>query len=338
MPAACGPNGESERMTVVDAHAHIWGERFVPAAFFAAAAEGWAEKSPERNPEMIMPKLLGGLVDLDGDDFIANMDRAGIDVTMVMMLDVGAPVFGEEPGTPVEQQIEFYAGLQERHPGRLRCHASVDVRREGHLELIRRAIVDHGLAGIGEITPDGFSVADESARPTMKLAAELGVPVQVHTRTGVWTDLAGSDFSEANPVHPVHVARLARELPDLKIVLCHAGFPHWWQRAAEVIADLPNCVLDISNWNETYRENEGEMIVRLATWRSLVGIERILFASDQASGPRFTGERSELPQWVDFVRRLPENAARWGYSFGEDEVRAMLGANALRFYDGDRGR
>lgn len=336
MPAVRDISEEKECMTVVDSHAHIWGKGFVPQAFFGKAAKEWAAKSPERTPDMIMPRLLSGLVDTDGDDFVANMDRAGIDVTMVMMIDVGAPIFGEEPETPVEKQIEFYAALQKRHPDRLRCHVSVDIRRDDHVGLMRRAILDHGLSGVGEITPDGFSACGADARPMMRLAADLGVPVQIHTRTGVWTDFAGTDFSEANPVHPVHVARLARELPDLKVVLCHAGFPHWWQAAAELIADLPNCVLDISNWNETYRHDEGEMIARLATWRSIVGAERILFASDQASGKRFTGERSELPQWVEFIRLLPENASRWGYRFSQDEATAILGANALRFYD--RGR
>jgi predicted TIM-barrel fold metal-dependent hydrolase len=166
----------------------------------------------------------------------------------------------------------------------------------------------------------------------MRLAADLGVPVQIHTRTGVWTDLAGRDFSERNPVHPVHVARLARELPELKVVLCHAGFPHWWQVAAEVVADLPNCVLDVSNWNEHLAHGSGDLVARLATWRSLVGSERILFASDQASGPRFTGERSDLGPWVEFFKNLPETAARWGYRFTPGEAAAILGANARRLY------
>jgi predicted TIM-barrel fold metal-dependent hydrolase len=319
-------------MPVIDSHAHIWGAGFLPPAFFRRAAEEWAAKAPDREPAMIMPKLLSGLVDEDGDDFVANMDRAGIDVTMVMMLDVGAPVFGEEPDVRVDKQIEYYGALQRRHPGRLLCHVSVDFRRPDHLDLTRRAVVHHGLAGIGEITPDGFSVADEAVRPLMTLAVDLGIPVQIHTRTGVWTDLAGSDFSERNPVHPIHVARLARELPDLRIVLCHAGYPLWWQRVAELIADLGNCVVDISNWNEDFEEHEGELISRLATLRSLVGSDRILFASDQASGPRFTGSRSTLPRWADFIQRLPDNAARWGYRFSADEARAIAGENAASFY------
>ncbi len=319
-------------MTVIDSHAHIWGAGFVPRAFFRRAAEQWAAKAPGRHADMIMPKLLDGLVDPDGDDFIANMDRAGVDATFVMMLDVGGRVFGEEPPVPIEEQFAYYGELQKRHQRRLYCHAAVDHRRPGQIGLLRRALREHGLVGIGEITPDGFSAADDVLRPAMRLAADHGVPVQIHTRAGVWTEMSGSDFTETSPVHPMHVARLARELPELKIVLCHAGFPHWWQRAAELVADLPNCVLDISNWNEVIREDEGAMIARLATWRSLVGSERILFASDQASGPRFTGERSHLPSWVDFIRRLPENAARYGYRFSGEEARQILGANAARFY------
>lgn len=319
-------------MLAIDSHAHIWGSGFVPPAFFRAAAEGWAAKAPDRSPDMIMPKLLGGIVDPNGDDFIANMDRAGIDASMIMMIDVGGPVFGEEPDSPPEAQIDYYAELQRRHAGRLFCHVSVDAARPDHLALTRRAIRDRGLVGIGEITPYGFAADNARIRPMLEIAADEGVPVQIHTRAGIWTDMADADQTEANPAHPAHVARLARAMPDLRIILCHAGFPHWWQAAAEVIADLPNCVLDISNWNETLIGNEAEMIARLATWRALVGADRILFASDQASGPRFTGARSHLGAWAGFIRDLPAQAARHGYRFSKAETAAILGGNAARFY------
>ena len=63
-------------MIAVDSHAHIWGRNFVPPAFFANAAEGWAAKDPSRKPEMILPKLLDGFVDENADDFVAKMDLA----------------------------------------------------------------------------------------------------------------------------------------------------------------------------------------------------------------------------------------------------------------------
>ena len=167
-------------MTVIDSHAHVWGEGFLPAAFFRDAAEGWAAKAADRRPDMILPKLLAGVVDASGDDFVANMDSAGVDATFVMM---------------------------------------------------------------------------------------------------------------------------------------------------------PNCVLDISNWNEHFEADVPGLVARLATWRSLVGPERILFASDQASGARFTGARSHLDRWVAFIRDLPATAARWGYRFTDADTLAILGANARRFYN-----
>lgn len=319
-------------MLTIDSHAHIWGEGFVPEAFFRSSAEAWAAKSEDRTPDMIMPTLLSGIVDPDGDQFVAHMDRCGVDASMIMMIDVGAPVFGAEPEVLPEAQIEFYRRLQKRHAGRLYCHVSVDIKREDCLRLTRSALRDHGLYGVGEITPNGLPVNSEQLRPLMALAAEEGAPVQIHTRAGIWADFAGDDFTIANPTHPEHVAALARAIPDLKIILCHAGFPHWWQIAAEAIADLPNCVLDISNWNETYRGDEAGMIARLATWRSLLGAERILFASDQPSGPRFTGPKSHLKSWVDFIRELPANAAAYGYRFDDAETAAILGGNAARLY------
>lgn len=318
-------------MTVIDSHCHVWGAGFLPPAFFRDAAEGWAARLPDRTPDMILPRLLSGLVDPDGDDFVANMDRAGIDGACVMMIDVGEPVFGQEPAVGLEEQIAFYGSLMQRHRGRLFPHVSVDHRRPDCLALVRMALRETGLIGIGEITPDRFTVADEAFLPLMRLAADEGVPVQIHTRAGIGTDFAGRDQSEANPAHPMHVARLACAVPDLKIVLCHAGFPHWWQIAAEAIADLENCVLDVSNWNEKLHE-PSEIIARLATWRQIVGIERILFASDQVSGKRFTGERSSLPAWVQFFRDLPGKAADAGYRFTAEEADMILGGNARRFY------
>ena len=70
----------------------------------------------------------------------------------------------------------------------------------------------------------------------------------------------------------------------------------------------------------------------LAAWRSLLGIERILFASDQVSGPRFTGARSSLGKWVAFFRDLPAIAHAAGYRFTAEEASRILGRNAQAYY------
>jgi predicted TIM-barrel fold metal-dependent hydrolase len=324
-------NAAEQKMKIIDSHCYIWGREFLPPSFFRHAAESWARKAPGRTEAMIMPKLLDGVVDETGDDFVKNMDRAGVTAAFVMMVDAGAPLFGMEPTTTIDLQVEYYATLQERHRGRLFAHAAIDHRRTDSLSIISHAVKNLSFVGIGEITPAGFTANDEALRPLMWLAADLGVPVQIHTRSGIWTELDGANLAESNPAHPIHVARLARALPSLKLVLCHAGYPHWWQVAAEAIADCPNCVIDVSNWNERLWEPH-ELVARLAAWRSLLGIERILFASDQVSGPRFTGPQSSLGEWAAFFRDLPANAQAAGYRFTAEETSRILGHNAQAFY------
>jgi predicted TIM-barrel fold metal-dependent hydrolase len=321
----------TEKMTIIDSHCHIWGRGFLPPSFFHRAAEGWAQKEPGRTENMIIPRLLDGVIDENGDDFVKNMDTAGVNAGFVMMVDAGTPLFGMEPATTIDRQVEYYATLQERHRGRLFAHVAVDHRRASCLSIVSRAVRELGFVGIGEITPSEFTAADDALRPLMRLAADLGIPVQIHTRSGIWTELDGANLTESNPAHPIHVARLAHALPSLKLVLCHAGYPHWWQAAAQAIADYPNCVLDVSNWNERLTEPH-EIVARLAAWRSLLGIERILFASDQVSGPRFTGARSSLGKWVAFFRDLPAIAHAAGYRFTAEEASRILGCNAQVFY------
>ncbi len=316
---------------IVDAHAHLWGAGFLPAGFYRDTAEAWARKAPGRTAAMIMPRLLDGVVDEDGDLFVANMDRAGVDTSLVMMIDVGVHHCGEEPRVGIAEQLDRYAALEARHPDRLRMHVAIDHRRPECLALCRRAVKALGFVGIGEITPDGFRISDPELRPLMHLAADLGVPVQVHTRAGTWNDMHGHDFTASSTTHPRWAAELAREVPALTLVLCHAGYPHWWQAAAEEIADLPNCVLELSDWNEALDHPE-EIGPRLACWRRLVGAERILFGSDQVSGPRFTGDRSRLGEWVRLIAELPERAAALGYRFTATEADRILGDNVRRVY------
>jgi hypothetical protein len=58
----------------------------------------------------------------------------------------------------------------------------------------------------------------------------------------------------------------------------------------------------------------------------------MLFASDHLGGRRFSGKRSTLSQWVEFVRDLPARAERLGLSIGQDEIELIIGENAKRVF------
>lgn len=314
---------------IVDAHAHLWGKGFIPPAFYEETARKWAKKSPDRKPEMIMPKLLDGIVDEDGKLFIENMDRAGVDVTILNMTDFGRYWSGAEPEIPLEEQVEFYAELNKKYPNRLYFFAFFDPRRKNHVDLFERAVLDYGCIGCGELSPHGFKVTDEIVQPLFKKCMELSVPVFIHTRVGHGTEMKGEDYTLDNEAHPFHVRALQAAYPDLIIILGHAGYDLWWAEASRIAIGNPNCYLDLSDWDSELSE-PGAFLSKLASMRDMVGADHILFGSDQTSGKRFCGEKSLLPNWVAFMKNLTEEARTYGYKFSKEEVQLILGDNAKR--------
>jgi predicted TIM-barrel fold metal-dependent hydrolase len=313
---------------IVDSHAHIWGKGFIPPAFFRETAERWAKKAPGRTPEMIMPKLLDGIVDDDGKLFIENMDQAGVDVTIINGGDLGY-LCGEEPEVPIEKQLEFYEELHRRYPKRLHFFFSSDPRRENGLHLLEKAVREWGCIGCGEFATAGFYITDEVAQPIFKKCTDLGIPVFIHTRAGSGAEMVGEDYTLKNPAHPFHIKALQANYPDLVIIFGHAGYPFWWEEACRIARGSPNCYLDLSNWSLELSK-QGDLIAKIACMRDMVGADHILFSSDQVSGKRFCGEKSELPGWVNFFKNLPEEAKRYGYQFTNAEVELILGGNAKR--------
>jgi predicted TIM-barrel fold metal-dependent hydrolase len=313
---------------IVDFHAHIWGKGFVPPAFFRETAERWAKKAPERKPEMIMPKLLQGIVDEDGKIFIEEMDRAGVDVAIINGGDF-AYTCREEPETPVERQLEFYGELQRRYPKRLHFFFISDPRRKNGLHLLEKAVRELGCLGCGEFAAEGYHITDEIVQPTFKKCLDLNIPIFIHTRAGVGAEIAGEDYTLENTTHPFHIKALQASYPDLVIIFGHSGYPFWWEEACRIARGNPNCYLDLSNWSLELAK-AGDLIGKIACMRDMVGADHILFGSDLVSGSRLCGEKSELSGWVKFFRNLPEEAKKYGYQFTEAEVGLILGGNAKR--------
>ena len=316
---------------IIDAHAHLWGKGFVPNDFYLSTAEEWAGKSPDRKPEMIMPKLVSGIVDEDGGLFLENMDQAGVDVTIVNMTDFGVHWSGAEPETGWEAQLAYYRDMSIKYPGRLFFFAFFDPRRTDHLDLMTKAAEQYGCCGCGEISPHGFKVSDDIMQPLFRKCVDLDLPVFIHTRTGHGTAMKGNDYTVNNDSHPFHIKHLQTKYPELVVLVGHAGYDLWWAEAARIARGHPNCYLELSDWDLELSDT-GNLIAKLAGMRDLVGADHMIFGSDQPSGPRFCKDKSPLPAWVDFFKNLPETAGEYGYQLTKAEVELIMGENARRIF------
>ena len=86
-------------------------------------------------------------------------------------------------------------------------------------------------------------VNDAAYEPVFKLACEYGLPVAIH---GGDTYFKGGLLEYS---HPLRFDRLAYTYPDLKIVICHMGFP-WIMDACIIAAKNDNVYVDISGLSE----------------------------------------------------------------------------------------
>jgi predicted TIM-barrel fold metal-dependent hydrolase len=84
-----------------------------------------------------------------------------------------------------------------------------------------------------------IDINDECYSQIYDIAADNGLSVAIH---------GGETYFKGGLVEysrPLHVDKLAHAYPDLKIIICHLGFP-WVMEACEIATKNPNVYVDIS--------------------------------------------------------------------------------------------
>ncbi len=153
---------------------------------------------------------------------LATMEANAIDVSVVM------PAAGSDPRT----SHDAIADLCARQPGRIFGMVSMTplVGRDFYEEEARRCIDELGFKAI-KLHPQAHAVSPvfEVSDVVFECAARHGVPVMVHTGSGAPFAL------------PSLLIRRARQYPELKIILAHAGFAIYSEEAivaAEVCENI----------------------------------------------------------------------------------------------------
>ena len=202
---------------IVDLHTHLW-------------------QSPEQLGEPIVEQMRRrypqqfGLLDASPQAHEVAMQP--IDVAVVLgfrAIALGADV----PNT-------FIAEYVAQRPDRVIGFAGIDPTEPGCVTQLRE-LPDMGLSGL-TISPasQGFHPSDTRAMKVYEVAQEMGLPVLLHQGTH---HTANSRMAFAQPYLFDDVAR---EFPDLKMVVAHVGYP-WIDQTLTLIGKHPNVYAEISN-------------------------------------------------------------------------------------------
>ncbi len=235
------------------------------------------------------------------------MDAAGV--------EMGAVCTVVRPGDDADAANANVVRTVAAHPDRLVGLACVVPYDPDAPERLRSWIRDEGLRGL-KIHPSmqAFFPSSERVRPTILAAAELGVPILVHTGTVPIPDTR-SRFDD-----PLEIDDLALEVPEAKIVMAH-GDP--LGDAPGIAAKHPNVYMDTTT---TFARmcrlipGIGEDTLR---WMAMVsGVEgsgKVIYGSDA-----HPGKPERIAYNVEPLRALEIDPAAKARILGGN-ARALLG-------------
>jgi len=222
--------------------------------------------------------------------FISEMDEAGYDVSVVFSVDQEITT-GAAPMNP-----QVLSDAVNGHPSRLLALIGLDPNKEDAARTLERGVKDLGLHGALLCPFLHLIPADDSAYwPIYKKCVELNVPVWVHTST---------NWAQAHPMElgrPLALDRLCGEIPELKVIAGHGGWP-WVPEMVAAAWRHPNLYIDPSGhrWKYLATPNSGwEMLLHFG---NSVLRDKVLFGTDWPLMPL------SLKDIADEARALPLKA------------------------------
>lgn len=201
---------------IIDVHTHLstlaqWGPVFCEACDRAnAAMRSDLHVTPERHRAAM-----------------AGVDRAIVFGINSLALQMNTP----------NDAIAAYARA---HADKIIGFMSIDPHQPDALDEMERCAHDLGLRGI-KMSPvyQRYHPCDEPARRVHRHAERLGLPILTHA---AFHSIADTPMEWASPLHYDPVAR---EFPDLRIILAHIGLP-WYDDAMVVVRKHPHVYADVS--------------------------------------------------------------------------------------------
>lgn len=176
---------------------------------------------------------------------------------------------------------------------------------------IERMVKGYGARGL-KLHPvaNRFYPQDRQIWPAYKQAEKMNLPILFHAGTA---DIAG--YKEFDYSRPANFQEIAKEFPQLKIILAHLG-KGFFTESIEVAKKFDNIYMDTSaviTGLESDKKNfsDREIVEFIRT----IGVSRVLFGSDW---PWF----DPLPA-MEKIRKLP---------FDDQEKQMILRENAVRVF------
>jgi hypothetical protein len=304
---------------IIDCHAHVFSDdpEFVSSGFKQKIVSNRMrsvskEEMPSRNLENLMP--------VDQETFVAEMDEAGIEKTIIMGLtnrrfsDRWIEIPDKLIADWVKKYPDRFIGLASTYP--LDVTGRSDKKK---VDAIEKAIKEYRLKGVKiHATYNWVYPNDKQLYPAYRKAEELDVPFYIHA--SLTADLHEPNARYSNPML---VEDVCADFPDLKIVVCHLGVP-WTKELLFLMRKFPNLYTDIS----ALCPRPTMLCWDLVMAKELRVMDRVMFGTD---GPGMCRPAKTFVDWCK--NRINQVAERAGWpTLSKEEIDNLMGQNAMKLF------
>lgn len=301
---------------IIDSHTHLYSRELAPPYWLKAMVRYGASISG-RSEEYVQNRIEKEWFDKSGDLLVADMDEAGIDKSVVFVVDMGL-AGGVDDDVSLVQRYELFAAACARHSDRLFLIGGIDPRRPDAADFVERAYHEWGIFGLKIWPPSGVKPNEAYCYRVYERAASLGLPVVVHT---------GQEIGplESQTARPIFVDKPASDFPEVNFILAHAGMA-WWEEAADIAWHQPNVYVDIAYWQGKFLKNEQVFRNQLKGLISTASARKVIYGSDW---PALRNVKRVAPKpWTDLLRSLAEPDGERPALLTEAERDLLLGGAA----------
>lgn len=191
------------------------------------------------------------LKDHDGSVFIKQMDAAGIDKAVLLIID-GGVAFGEAE-LSIEEIYEVHYIALKNYPDRFIVFAGMDPRRgKAGYELFKKGIETYNFKGLKLYPPMGFSMDYWELLPYYEYCQKHRLPVLLHT--GPSQESLRNDLA-----NPLFIGAIAKKYPETNFILAHAGYS-LNDDLIKLITSTNNIFIDIAGFQSSYEVLNEHMI------------------------------------------------------------------------------
>ncbi|MBI5602486.1 MAG: amidohydrolase [Deltaproteobacteria bacterium] len=300
---------------IIDVHYHLFpklSEKMV------RNLTGWAIRLAKAmgkavDPEAVIKKAMATWPDPTGERLMGIMEDAGIDLTLICMVDNAAIALLKPEN--MQRGNKMIAEIARKNPGRVMALAGVDPRRPEAPDMLKQCFEEFGIKGLKYHPDDGYDPGGPESYKLLEILADYQGVLLTHT--GPLSPPSRNKFAD-----PMLLTDLAVDFPELKIIAAHMGQINWRPWAA-LAAQQPNLYGDLAMWDHYALAHYTLFCRELRDILDYTGSTKVLFGTDNPIASTLEPTKN----WIQLLKELPEKAPA-GISFTQEEIDGILGRNA----------